>query len=1372
MKTRRTVNYKAVLVLVVSAALLGVGVHFLHAVQVKRNAHVLLEQADQAETNGQEQEAAALLTQYLGMVPEDSAALARYGLLTDKLAKNPRQRLTAFFVLEKVLRLDGSRAEVRRHLAEMAIDLGRFADARVHLERLQKDLGNNDVELLHLRARCEVREFKYDKAAELYAQAVEKEPSSVEVSLEYASLLRKHLDAPKQADEVMEHLLATAPHSPAAQLGAARYYTVNGSWEQADRAVKVVVDELGSEDVDAFLLAADIANARRNPQQAQGYLERGLKRHPDDSRLSQALARVDLQAGRREEAWDKVKPAAKTLPTEPLELLGLGNLLIDLEKTDEVQEVIKRLVDGKHKWAGDYLRARLRMRQGNWGEALTLLEAARVSQPPAALAQTELLLSTCYEHLGNPDQRLASARAALKDSSSPVARQALASALAALGKTDEAIREYKLLPEQTPETRLALTRLLLQRNLQVAPPARNWDELEQQFKQLPADDLSTHLLKAQMQAAQGKTQAARDLADAERQRDPKQVEPWLFLVGLAEKEQDGKGVMELLEEAEKQAGHRIEWELARAGHWLRTSPDQAVAQLKKLEADLTFFKGDERDRLRRDLGQAFLAAGDRTEAARLWRELAASQPGDLAVRFQLLELAYREERADELEHLLSEVRQLEGGSGALTSYGEAARFLLRARQGNKSALGEARRCVRTLESLRPSWSAGPLLEAESYEIEGRADKALEKYQAALDLGEDRLAVIRRVLQLLGAQGRYAEAQTMLGRLSDRARALGGLDRLGIQFTLLNMQEGTDRERMRRDAVEAARKTIAADSRDYRDHLWLGQMCLLAGQDAESAKAFRRARDVAPDVPDTWAALILLLARTDPKAAEAELAAAKEKLPRKDLPQLLAAGYEALGQSEMAEKEYLNAVAVRSGDPVAVREIARFYVRMAHADKAEPFLRQLLEAKPNVSEADAVWARHTLALRLAFGGNYRQFQEALELVKERADDTPEDRRARALVKATRPEHRREAIRLFENLPSQQYSPDLKFLLAQLYEADDNWSQAQFQLLSLLKDDSKNPVYLAYQVRALLRHKQADEAASWLDQLIQLNGPAVEKMELRARVLHATGHTEEAVKLVKAYAQEKDAKLDTAAQLLESLGADHDAEQLYRDYVRNSKEPASVLPLIVYLGRQDRLTEAMELCEQAWDKCPPELVARAAVALMHNPRATAEQCRLVEQHLAAAASRRPESVLFRLARAEVLDDRGRHDDAVAIYRQVLTREPRNVIARNNLANTLALQGANHDEALKHMEVALEEAGPNAELLDTRAVVYLTGNQPALAIRDLQQAITQAAAPPNTSIWRRLINWPRSIARQKRRTKRRGSWACDPPTCTRWNAARWKG
>ena len=82
----------------------------------------------------------------------------------------------------------------------------------------------------------------------------------------------------------------------------------------------------------------------------------------------------------------------------------------------------------------------------------------------------------------------------------------------------------------------------------------------------------------------------------------------------------------------------------------------------------------------------------------------------------------------------------------------------------------------------------------------------------------------------------------------------------------------------------------------------------------------------------------------------------------------------------------------------------------------------------------------------------------------------------------------------------------------------------------------------------------------------------------------------------------------------------------------------------------------------------------------------------------------------------------DKASALYREVLTKEPKNVIALNNLAYLLALQG-NDGLASELIGIAIETAGPITSLLDTRAKIHFKGGRTEQAVDDLKQAISQS-------------------------------------------------
>jgi tetratricopeptide (TPR) repeat protein len=264
----KRVNVKAIVILTGGAVLLSAGVHFAHSFQVKRNAQGLSEQAALLEQEGKLGEATGYLGQYLGMVPDDTDALARLGLLLDQLAKSPRARMRPFFLLEQVLRRDGQRQEIRRKVARIATEIGRFADAKTHLDLLLQ-ANPQDAELMQLQARCAAGERRPDDAAEWYRKALKLAPERLELHVEYAGLLRTRLEAPELANDRIAHMIYKNPESAVARLEGARYFRRFGDLDQAEKHVRYAMDKLGVKDAEMLLLAADVARARGKTAEAR-----------------------------------------------------------------------------------------------------------------------------------------------------------------------------------------------------------------------------------------------------------------------------------------------------------------------------------------------------------------------------------------------------------------------------------------------------------------------------------------------------------------------------------------------------------------------------------------------------------------------------------------------------------------------------------------------------------------------------------------------------------------------------------------------------------------------------------------------------------------------------------------------------------------------------------------------------------------------------------------------------------------------------------------------------------------------------------------------------------------------------------------------
>src|SRR5262249_929138 len=84
---------------------------------------------------------------------------------------------------------------------------------------------------------------------------------------------------------------------------------------------------------------------------------------------------------------------------------------------------------------------------------------------------------------------------------------------------------------------------------------QRWDEVEQLLQAMTADGMpasKVQMLRAEVLLSRGQPEGARQLLEAERRRDPRQVEPWLFLAGLAM--QEGKDVVPRLAGGERWRG--------------------------------------------------------------------------------------------------------------------------------------------------------------------------------------------------------------------------------------------------------------------------------------------------------------------------------------------------------------------------------------------------------------------------------------------------------------------------------------------------------------------------------------------------------------------------------------------------------------------------------------------------------------------------------------------------------------------------------------------------------------------------------------------------------------------------------------------------
>jgi tetratricopeptide (TPR) repeat protein len=1333
---KRTLNFKLVLLIVGSGMVLGLGGCLVYHLQRGRAARALLHEADRAEARGDDARAARALERYLTIRPRNLDALARYGLSLERMATNPRARLQAFLTLEQVLRREPGRDDVRRRLVAVAMDLGRYLEARSQLEVLQKSAPRDGV-LEDLRAQCEEALGAYAVAASWYEKATVHAPQRRETFLRLAALLRTRLQSPEGAERALDALVAANPGAPRVYLDRAAYrrrFHISGAEADLQQA-----KDRAPDDPDVLLELARSARDSSDFEVARQALERGRMLAPRDPRFVADRADLEVRAGRPEEAIVALRRGLDGLPDSTGLLWSLAELLARRGDVAKLPGLIRRLgAAGGGPGPVDYLEAWLCYNRGEWSTARALFERVRpaIESSPALTCQADYLLGQCFGRLGAPDQQLAAFRRAVTvDPKWAPARLALA-ALTARSKPDKAIEEYRAILPEVPEARLPLVRLLIERNLSLPGERNAWEEVDRLLAAAPdaPDALELTILRAEAEVARGRSSAAQAQLEAVRNQHPGRVEPWLALVRLAARVHTHESALSLLDAARRQFGDCAPLRLERARIEAARGGAEAAKGVEEQAKDLDRFSPDERRLLLAGLATEALRIGAKATARHLWLAQAEQEPSDLSVRLILLDLALQDDDEAALQRLVGEIRRIEGRDGPVARYAEARHLIWRAGRGDPASVTPARALLTTLASRRPDWSLVPLALAELDEIGNDTDGAIKAYLHAIDLGERSPQVIRRVARHLLAGRRYTEADRLLRSLPESQLTADDLLTLAVEVAL----RAADFTR----ALDLSRKVLAAHPDDPLGHLALGQALGAVGRTAEAEAELRRAITLAgpSSKSDAWVELVGLLARTgQPEKAEATIHDALRTLPNERSAPVLAACYEASGRLGPARAFYEKALASHPDELAVQRSLTIVLLRQGDYRAAEERLRALMGARGQ-DPGDAAWARRTLAMVLTIEGGYTRLREALTLMDHCA--APDDQRALAhvLVALKSPARIKEAIKLLERLAEQgSLTDEDQFLLSQLYESAGAWHKARQRLQALLAAEPKNAAYLARFAELAWRHGRSDEARLLADRLERLEPRAFRTVEIKARILAEQGLGATATHLIEAHAEGPDAEIGRAATLLEELGRFDEAETLQRRAVEVTSTSATavasegarsrgeaLLELAEFLGRRDRRGEALDLCERAWQAGDPDAVARSCASILAGARgsdhATRRAARRLEEMVAEASSEAPAGLLASLA--AVREIQGRLADAKALYRQAIANDAQDAVATNNLAWLIALTEGATPAALDLINRAIERSGPDPELLDTRAIVYLTAGQPGRALADLNEAI--AAAP----------------------------------------------
>jgi tetratricopeptide (TPR) repeat protein len=190
-------------------------------------------------------------------------------------------------------------------------------------------------------------------------------------------------------------------------LEEARSSLEEGDLERAREALERVL-EADPNDSAALVDLGYLALGAGNTDEAAGLFRQALEREPGNIDALRAIATIHGRAGKAEDAFDAASAVADAQPEDPLAVLELAELALDVGRLDEAASAFQRLRsvddDPSHEVYAVHGLIEVELRRENWRRALDLaVDATRVDR---AGRTTDILAFVVAQVFGEADREM------------------------------------------------------------------------------------------------------------------------------------------------------------------------------------------------------------------------------------------------------------------------------------------------------------------------------------------------------------------------------------------------------------------------------------------------------------------------------------------------------------------------------------------------------------------------------------------------------------------------------------------------------------------------------------------------------------------------------------------------------------------------------------------------------------------------------------------------------------------------------------------------------------------------------------------------------------------------------------------------------
>jgi tetratricopeptide (TPR) repeat protein len=705
------------------------------------------------------------------------------------------------------------------------------------------------------------------------------------------------------------------------------------------------------------------------------------------------------------------------------------------------------------------------------------------------------------------------------------------------------------------------------------------------------------------------------------------------------------------------------------------------------------------------------------QAYRLLSELSKELPSDILIKRQLLKCEQVKSNIEYAQEILNDIKAIEGEDGWQWRY-EQANIWFAGKDFKNQYPGIIALLKQNL-ATNPSDQTSRVLLAATYEKAGELASAIGVYKEALNNSPDDIRIIIPTIAAMYKAEAYEQADEILNRAARQQMVHPELSKLELQSHLMHG---------RLSSAESILEDLTAKNPDnYTISLSLALLQIRQNKYEDAQELLTKLKTQDPNSLPVIAALVELNVKQ--KKNDEALALCNEmikQLGNASAYILRGKTYVMLGQNELAAKDFDHATAIEPYNIQAWLFKSDFNQLMGRLEEALKDVQQTLSLNPENLQIQ----KRAIELLLS-SREPEKLHQGMELLDKALDSSPRDTELRLykahslIAKADTP-----SIEQAENILNTITEDHPKTVSAWVQKARIYLKQGQS---GKLMDTVLSGLVHSPNDKALLSLKAQAEydrspllAIPTLKMLADLYPDDTDVRLNLANTYVASERYDEGVtslkQLLGSCKKSDKRKVNTAlAVALYKSGNQPQAKREFELlYQAIPGDPTLFLTEMKLLMEDKQWSEMAAKVSERFEKQPDDTATFITLANELVPRVDSEARQAAEEILRRVLKKRPDSVQAMITLAMLLQMSSRCEESAALYHRIITLEPDNVIAINNLAWIMCEEEGEYEQALELAHRGLMRAPDYTDLIDTRGVVYYKLGQYDKAIQDFNRCL----------------------------------------------------